>query len=90
MDIKVGDYVQIRSFDDMVQEFGRTRSGSIDCRCTFTVDMKPLCGTVAKVTDIRRGIGVEGMVVTLDFPDGVSGTGWSYSTDMITTINNAE
>lgn len=88
MDIKVGDFVQIKDFDDMIREFGRTRQGGVDCKCTFTVDMKHLCGVVAKVTDIRRGIWAEGMVVTLDFPNGVKGTGWSYSTDMIKHLNS--
>ena len=87
MDIKVGDYVQIKEFNDMIQEFGITRNGGVDCRCTFTKEMIHLCGVVAKVVDIRRGIGVYGYVLTLDFPQEVKGTGWSYSTDMVKQIN---
>ena len=55
MDIKVGDYAQIKEFNDMIQEFGITRNGGVDCRCTFTKEMIHLCGVVAKVVDIRLG-----------------------------------
>ena len=87
MGIKVGDYVQIKEFEDMEKEFGKTRNGDIDCACTFTKEMAHLCGVVAKVIDKRQGVRLSGFVLTLDFPQDVQSTGWSYSTDMVKQIN---
>ena len=79
---KVGELVRIRQWDDMVKEFGTTASGSVNCKCYFTVAMKPLCGKYAEIKDLR----VDDIVFLRFFKcDGLS-TCWSYSTDMIEKV----
>ena len=79
---KVGELVRIRQWDDMVKEFGTTASGSVNCKCYFTVAMKPLCGKYAEIKDLR----VDDIVFLRFFNcDGLS-TCWSYSTDMIEKV----
>lgn len=80
---KVGELVRIRQWDDMEKEFGTTGSGSVDCKCQFTREMKPLCGKCAEIKDLR----VDG-IVSLHFfnCDGLS-TCWNYSTDMIEKVD---
>jgi len=41
---EVWDEVVIRDWDDMAKEYGTSMTGSIKCRCFFTIHMKSLCG----------------------------------------------
>ena len=80
---KIGELVRIRQWDDMVKEFGTRSTGSVNCKCQFTTEMKPLCGKYAEIKDLR----VDG-IVSLHFfnCDGLS-TCWNYSTDMIKKVD---
>lgn len=80
---EVGELVRIRQWDDMVKEFGTRSTGSVNCKCQFTTEMKPLCGKYAEIKDLR----VDG-IVSLHFfnRDGLS-TCWNYSTDMIEKVD---
>lgn len=51
---EVGDFVTIRQWDDMENEFGLKPNGSIDCPCSFTPEMKELCGKTFVISDISR------------------------------------
>lgn len=80
---KVGELVRIRQWDDMVKEFGTRATGSVNCKCQFTTEMKPLCGKYAEIKDLR----VDGIVSLHFFKcDGLS-TCWNYSTDMIEKVD---
>lgn len=79
---KVGELVRIRQWDDMVKEFGTTASGSVNCKCTFTVTMKPLCGKYAEIKDLR----VDDIVHLHFFNCEKEEKCWSYSTDMIEKV----
>ena len=79
---KVGELVRIRQWDDMVKEFGTRSTGSVNCRCRFTVDMKPLCGKYAEIKDLR----VDGIVFLRFFNCEKVDKCWSYSTDMIEKV----
>jgi hypothetical protein len=78
---KVGDRVRIRQWDDMENEFGLDFGGDIECRFSFTSEMKHLCGMVADITSI------DGERVYLDFGDYKGNTSFSYSTDMLERID---
>lgn len=51
-EIRVGDRLRIREWDDMADEFG-IRNGEIQCDATFVQGMKRLCGMPFTVKDIR-------------------------------------
>lgn len=54
----VGDVLQIRQWDDMVEEFGLDINGNIETPSSFTTGMKYLCGkkfTVAHVLPFDDG-----------------------------------
>lgn len=73
----IGQKVQFKEWDEMVEEFG-TRNDYINCDHKFTSGMKHLCGTYASIA----GIDSDGDVYLADFScsDDVY---WVYSTDMI-------
>lgn len=51
MRFKKGDYVRIRSWEEMVKEFGIDNNGEVDTpRCSFTEGMKDYCGEIRKVS----------------------------------------
>ena len=79
---KVGELVRIRQWDDMVKEFGTRSTGSVNCRCLFTVAMKHLCGKYAEIKDLR----VDGIVFLRFFNCEKVDKCWSYSTDMIEKV----
>lgn len=79
---KVGELVRIRQWDDMVKEFGTRSTGSVNCKCYFTVAMKPLCGKYAEIKDLR----VDGIVFLHFFNCEKEEKCWSYSTDMIEKV----
>lgn len=62
-DIKPGDYVRIRQWDDMEAEFGLDTHGSIACPLVFVEEMKNLCGMVflvkTKPQDEHRAVTLE-------------------------------
>lgn len=54
----VGDVLQIRQWDDMVEEFGLDINGDIETPSSFTTGMKYLCGkkfTVAHILSFDDG-----------------------------------
>lgn len=77
-----GDIVVIRDWDDMVEEYGYEDDDedSINCRFSFTSEMKPLCGEMATVVRVSPSGGLD-----LDFHHRKPGIryGWNYSTDMV-------
>ena len=79
---KVGELVRIGQWDDMVKEFGTRDTGSVNCKCGFTDDMKPLCGKYAEIKDLRVDD-----IVFLHFFNCEEETCWSYSTDMIEKVD---
>jgi len=81
-ELKVGDRVVIRQWDDMVKEFGENCNGFINCNSTFTTRMRPLCGRTATIIDIG-----ENHKLKLDFDDKSGDTNWGYSTDMVEVLN---
>ena len=80
---KVGELVRIRQWDDMVKEFGTRATGSVNCKCQFTTEMKPLCGKYAEIKDLR----VDGIVQLHFFNCKKEDKCWSYSTDMIEKVD---
>ena len=75
----VGDEVQIKSWEEMKEEFGTRRDGCIPCRFTFTHDMRDLCGETAIITEI------DGENIYLQFHDGTR-CSWSISSDMLKLV----
>ena len=69
---KVGDKVRVREWDDMAKEFG-SNEVTIFCTCSFLDCMKPLCGKVFTVIEVRTGFyGLDG-----------EASGWAFSDDML-------
>lgn len=79
---KVGELVRIRQWDDMVKEFGTSARGSVNCKCYFTVAMKPLCGKYEEIKDLR----VDDIVFLNFFNCEKEEKSWSYSTDMLEKV----
>ena len=88
-DFKIGDFVQFREWDDMVQDFGVNSNGSIKVCCSFTREMKPFCGVVARTADVIHRSGTDAKIVCIDFGEQeFNGYWFSFSTDMIKKINS--
>ena len=49
--IKEGNVIKIRQWDDMEGEYGLVGIGSINCECTFTNNMRNLCGSEIKINE---------------------------------------
>lgn len=79
---RIGELVRIRQWDDMVKEFGTRATGSVNCKCHFTVDMKPLCGKYAEIKDLRVDD-----IVFLHFFNCEKEEKYWYSTDMIEKVD---
>jgi hypothetical protein len=69
---KVGDLVRIKTWEQMVSEFGGDDE-CIPCKCSFTDEMKYLCGTVQEIRHISPW----------DFYRLKDEPMWSISDDMI-------
>lgn len=70
---KVGDKVRVREWDDMLKECGGN-DHAISCACIFVDCMKPLCGKVFTVTEMKN-----------DYSYRLDGEAWSwaFSDDML-------
>lgn len=75
-DIRVGDRVRFKTWEEMQREYGGSES-CIDCAFAFTDSMRYLCGTEATVTRI----GGDGQLFLNP------ATFWSISTDMVRRID---
>ena len=70
-DFQIDDIIQIRDWDDMVEEFGINDDGDILCPFVFTRGMREHCGDHFQVMSIREGI--------TSYPEGrKSLTDWLY------------
>ena len=49
--VKEGNIIKIRQWDDMESEYGLVGIGSINCECTFTDNMRNLCGSEIKINE---------------------------------------
>lgn len=78
VEFKVGDKVRIRSWQDMVEEFGAREDGAIPCNKTFTEAMKHLCGKEFVIEYISSSGAVDG-----------SRSPYIISTDMIEPVTTA-
>lgn len=70
---KVGDKVRVREWDDMAKEF-RSNEVMIFCTGCFLDCMKPLCGKVFTVIEVRS---------TRSYGFGGEASGWALSDDML-------
>lgn len=92
---EVGDHVQIKDWDEMVDEFGvRRDSGNIPCKCSFTQEMKHLCGKDFHISALHGSqldlvMSEEGIELR---EDGLFPEFWNISFDMIKpyTDNNSQ
>lgn len=75
-EFKVGDRVRIRSWDDMRKEFGGT-TACINVPYSFTKNMRPLCGAVATIKEIR------GDIVELGGWSTKADTYWNFTAGML-------
>lgn len=68
---QVGDFVRIRDWENMKDEFGISSGGNIPCNLTFTSDMKKYCGrefVISKITSSETvlGHGINGYRISSD------------------------
>lgn len=76
---KVGDRVEIKSWDEMVKEFGVDSDGDIrNPGFTFVRVMKPFCGKTATITAIAGE-----HVFLSDWSESLINTDWEFSVDML-------
>ena len=85
-DFKINDKVRIKSYDDMVQQYGVDEYGNIPFyTMVFTPYMKHLCGQSATIVDMAIGDEVE---VWLEFEDKqLNNAKWCYAVQMLEHIN---
>ena len=85
-DFKINDKVRIKSYDDMVEQYGVDDEGNIQFNhVVFTPYMKYLCGKSAIVVDLIIGDDVE---VILEFEDKKdNSTRWCYVAQMLEHID---
>ena len=79
MKFKVGDRVQIKSWEEMEKEFGTDCAGNINCKFSFTKEMEEYCGAVATISAIDSDEIVELTSTSSDLDFSF----WTFSTDMI-------
>lgn len=78
-DIRVGDRVRFRQWNDMAEEFRVYDEGNlIDCMFTFTDAMRFLCGMAFTVSEVNYGS--ERISFEEKFPDNRN---WHISADML-------
>lgn len=82
MNLKVGDRVTIRQWNDMVKEFGLNYDGSIKCYATFASKMKKYCGKTFTITDDSEHL----YTLSDDFGNVLENSeysfAWAFSEDM--------
>jgi hypothetical protein len=76
MEIRVGDKVMVKDWNEMIEEFGTNERGNINCRGSFVANMKGLCGRKATV------VAIIGQRVYLDI-EGIKNTNWVYTEEML-------
>lgn len=81
-EFKVGDRVQFKTWEEMVDEFGIFGGDIIPCVSVFVDCMKHLCGTYATITSIA------GEIIELRDFTAKGRLIWDYSTDMIKPAEN--
>lgn len=84
MKFKVGDRVQIKSWEEMEKEFGTNCAGNINCNKHFTNSMKKYCGATATIS----GIDSDGTVKLTSTLPNVDFSVWTFSTDMIKKVTD--
>ena len=78
----VGERVQFKTWDEMVEEYGINESETISCKFLFPKEMKYLCGALATIRKICK----DGRIYLTHFSSSVSAEDnnhWSYSVDMV-------
>ena len=80
-DIKIGDRVRIRQWDDMKQAFGVDGAGDIKAEHFFTTGMRHLCGREATVASISGGL-----IRLKDWSDEDGDINFSYSAGMLEKV----
>lgn len=75
MKYKVGDYVEVKSWEEMEKQFGLNTSGGILAKFTFVDDMQYLCGRKVKVKSIDQ-------IGRIKFESGIESV-WNVSEDML-------
>lgn len=83
MKFKVGDTVQIKSWEEMEKEFGLNYGRNINCNMYFTGSMKRYCGATATIEEIDS----DGIVELTSTSPNIDFSGWTFSTDMIKKVN---
>ena len=87
MNLKVGDKVTIRQWDDMAEEFGVDYDGDIKCKNIFISDMRKYCGKTFTIVDIEDYLyPIPAYVLSDDsgtaLKDSVFSTPWTFTEDM--------
>lgn len=82
-DIRIGDELRIRQWDDMVDEFGINDYVIIPVRLGFNADMAYMCGEKFTVSAINCGI--LSSIEKIEYKRG-NGTYWYISADMLEPI----
>lgn len=79
---KMGDRVEIKSWEEMEREFPSRYGCDISCQCTFTQEMKKFCGRTATVKWVKNDRGGENVIFT-NWSDDSEVKFYNFSTDMI-------
>lgn len=78
---RIGDLVEIKSWEEMEEEFGLNRSDEIKCNKIFTHGMKKFCGQQYTIKNIDSG----GSILFVNYDMDTDGV-WHFSTDMIKPV----
>lgn len=79
---KVDDLVTIRSWDDMMAEFGPDKDGDISCPWCFVQDMKDYCGETLRVMEVYPVEVIDQCCYILDGAVSETGRPWFFGDEM--------
>ena len=89
--MKIGETVQFKDWDELVEQYGITIGGNIPSDklgIPFSKSMKHLCGTAATIYEIGRDPDADKTRIILEnFTTTTGSTSWAYTIGMVKPVN---
>ena len=88
--MKIGETVQFKDWDELVEQYGITIGGNIPSDklgVLFSKSMKYLCGTAATINDISGDLDEDRRRIRLANFTTTGATSWTYTIGMVKPVN---
>ena len=83
---EIGQQVEIKKFDDMLKQYGKSDNGEPKTWCRFTNKMEHLCGRTATISRITE----RGRVELTDWDNADDTDNFIFTTEMIKSVNKED